>query len=48
MNKCKDCYYFDDVTVKCCDFYHDPADENNNACLHFEFKDEDDSTEFDK
>lgn len=47
MNKCKECFYHSDEACNC-EFYHDSVDENNNACLHFEFKEKDDSTESDR
>lgn len=47
MNRCKECFYHSDETSTC-EFYHNLVDEDRNACLHFEFKDEDDSTEFDR
>ena len=47
MNKCKNCFYCSDDNASC-DFYKDQVDPESNACLHFEFKEKDDSTKFDR
>ena len=47
MNKCKECFYHSE-DASTCEFYQCPINEEHDACLHFEFKDEDDSTEFDR
>ena len=34
--KCKDCYWYSDVTVKCCQRDgHDPCDPEHSACSLF-------------
>lgn len=47
MNKCKECFYHSDEPSTC-EFYQCLMSMEHDACLHFEFKDEDDSTELDK
>jgi len=36
MNHCKDCYWYSDVTVKCCELCHEPANPDDDACDSFE------------
>lgn len=36
--RCGDCYYYSDVTVKCCELEHEPADPDLIACAMFEAK----------
>ena len=36
--RCRDCYYYSDVTVKMCEMEHEPADPEMIACHMFEPK----------
>lgn len=36
--RCRDCYYYSDVTVKTCELEHEPADPDLIACHRFEPK----------
>ena len=36
--RCRDCYYYSDVTVKMCEMEHEPADPEMIACRMFEPK----------
>ena len=36
--RCRDCYYYSDVTVKMCEMEHEPADPEMIACYMFEPK----------
>lgn len=36
MNHCKDCYWYSDVTVKCCELVSEPANPDDDACNAFE------------
>jgi hypothetical protein len=38
--RCRDCYYYSDVTVKMCELEHEPADPDLIACHMFEPKEE--------
>lgn len=37
-NRCRDCYYYSDVTVKMCELEHEPANPDLIACHMFEPK----------
>lgn len=36
MAQCKECYWFSDITVKCCELEHEPAELYDDACPFFE------------
>ena len=36
--KCKDCYWYSNITVECCDREDEPAKAENEACSLFEEK----------
>lgn len=38
MAHCKDCYYYSDMTVECCDLEHEPTYSYKLACDRFEPK----------
>jgi hypothetical protein len=38
--RCRDCYYYSDVTVKMCEMEHEPADPEMIACHMFEPKED--------
>lgn len=33
---CKDCYWYSDVTVECCELDHEPTKAENKACAEFD------------
>ncbi len=35
MNHCKDCYYYSDATVKCCELISEPVNPDDDACNAF-------------
>lgn len=36
MNQCRECYWFSDITVKCCELDHEPVEPYDDACPFFE------------
>lgn len=38
--KCKDCYWYSNITVDCCDREHEPAKAEDEACSLFEENEE--------
>ena len=38
--RCRDCYYYSDETVKTCELEHEPADPDLIACHRFEPKED--------
>ena len=36
MKQCRDCYWYSDITVKCCELDHEPVDPSDSACPFFE------------
>lgn len=38
--KCKDCYWYSNYPVECCDREHDPAKAEDEACSLFEENEE--------
>lgn len=39
--KCKDCYWYSDVTCHTCDHEHDPCDPESKVCEFYEPKEDD-------
>ena len=37
--ECKDCYWYSDVTVKCCERDGEPCDPHHPVCSEYEPKD---------